>query len=115
MARTPHFVLHCLVLASGAEGTQKTLFSMHRAWLGAMVPKRWARRAVTRNTIKRQVFAVAQAIESSLDNAALVVRLRRGFDRQHFPSASSVALKLAVRTELTQLFGKLGTSCLNAV
>jgi len=76
-----------------------------------MVPKRWARRAVTRNTIKRQVYAVGQTFEASLGQAAHVVRLRSGFDRQQFPSATSSALKVAVRSELSQLFGKTGVSC----
>ena len=69
-----------------------------------MVPKRWARRAVTRNAIKRQVYTVSQDFESSLTQAAHVVRLRSGFDRQQFVSATSSALKAAVRDELHQLF-----------
>ena len=69
-----------------------------------MVPKRWAKRAVTRNTIKRQVYTVSQEFEASLGCAAHVVRLRSGFDRQRFVSATSDALKAAVRGELQQLF-----------
>lgn len=111
VARTPHFALHCLALQPGADGTPSPLFCAHGAWLGVMVPKRWARRAVTRNTIKRQVYAVGQTFEASLGQAAHVVRLRSGFDRQQFPSATSSALKVAVRSELSQLFGKTGVSC----
>ena len=59
---------------------------------------------MTRNTIKRQVYTVTQEFESSLSHAAHVVRLRSGFDRQHFVSATSDALKAAVRAELQQLF-----------
>ena len=73
-------------------------------WLGAMVPKRWARRAVTRNTIKRQIYAVAAGFEARMQPAAHVVRLRAAFDRKHFVSATSDALKDAVRAELQQLF-----------
>ena len=69
-----------------------------------MVPKRWARRAVTRNTIKRQIYAISQQYEVRLPCAAHVVRLRSGFDRQQFISATSPHLKLAVRLELEQLF-----------
>lgn len=106
LARTPHFVLHRAPLhASSAEPAQ-TLFAVDDVWLGAMVPKRWARRAVTRNTIKRQVYTVSQEFESSLARAAHVVRLRSGFDRQHFVSATSDALKAAVRGELQQLFAR---------
>lgn len=110
VARTPHFALHCVVLP-GADVSLKALFSVDGAWLGAMVPKRWARRAVTRNTIKRQVYDLGRVFEASLGNAAHVVRLRNGFDRQQFPSATSPALKSAVRSELSQLFGKTGASC----
>ncbi|QNP47398.1 ribonuclease P protein component [Diaphorobacter aerolatus] len=73
-------------------------------WLGAMVPKRWARRAVTRNAIKRQIYAAGAAFEQQLPMAAHVVRLRSTFDRKQFPSATSDALRLAVRKELEQLF-----------
>ena len=69
-----------------------------------MVPKRWAKRAVTRNAIKRQIYTVSQDFEAQLSAAAHVVRLRAGFDRQQFVSATSDALKRAVRTELQQLF-----------
>lgn len=75
-----------------------------------MVPKRWARRAVTRNTIKRQIYQVGSDFESRLPAAAHVVRLRSGFDRKQFISATSDALKHAVRGELQQLFGQLGAS-----
>jgi len=91
--------------ASCANPVQ-ALFAVDDVWLGAMVPKRWARRAVTRNTIKRQVYTVSQEFESSLAHAAHVVRLRSGFDRQHFVSATSDALKAAVRIELQQLFAR---------
>lgn len=71
-----------------------------------MVPKRWARRAVTRNTIKRQIYAVGALFEARLPQAAHVVRLRTAFDRKQFVSASSDQLKRAVRAELLQLFGQ---------
>jgi ribonuclease P protein component len=69
-----------------------------------MVPKRWAKRAVTRNAIKRQIYTVAEQFEPHLGNAAHVVRLRAGFDRKQFVSASSELLKSAVRAELLSLF-----------
>lgn len=69
-----------------------------------MVPKRWARRAVTRNTIKRQIYAVSTRFATRLPEAAHVVRLRSTFDRKQFVSATSECLKLAVRSELEQLF-----------
>jgi ribonuclease P protein component len=69
-----------------------------------MVPKRWARRAVTRNAIKRQIYNVSDRFADRLTVAAHVVRLRSTFDRKQFTSATSEHLKLAVRQELEQLF-----------
>ena len=100
----------CAVVDSVALPTARSaplpLFPVADVWLGAMVPKRWARRAVTRNAIKRQIYAVSAALESPLPQAAHVVRLRATFDRKQFVSASSCALKQAVRTELVQLFAR---------
>jgi ribonuclease P protein component len=72
--------------------------------LGALLPKRWAKRAVTRNTIKRQIFSVAEQFESHLSHFAYVVRMRCAMDRTRFMSASSKAMKVAVREELLALF-----------
>ncbi|WP_373368279.1 ribonuclease P protein component [Ottowia beijingensis] len=69
-----------------------------------MVPKRWARRAVTRNAIRRQIHAVGESLQPPLAADAHLVRLRAGFARSQFPSASSTALKAAVRAELLLLF-----------
>jgi ribonuclease P protein component len=104
VARTAHFAMHrcALAPAAGAE----PLFDRQSAWIGAMVPKRWARRAVTRNAIKRQIYQVTADAALSLPDAAHVVRLRAAFDRQKFPSASSDALKAAVRAELQQLLAR---------
>ena len=119
VARTAHFALHRLVLDAGsaapfalvasdkglgATPTPSLFDRTDEAWLGAMVPKRWARRAVTRNAIKRQIYNVAAGFEPSLLQAAHVVRLRATFDRKQFVSASSDLLKQAVRAELLQLF-----------
>ena len=83
------------------------LFPKSAVWLGAMVPKRWAKRAVTRNAIKRQIYNVSVEFEPRLSERAHLIRLRAGFDRSHFVSASSDALKAAVRSELQQLFARL--------
>jgi len=69
-----------------------------------MVPKRWAKRAVTRNAIKRQIYAVSAQFAPQLRPRGHVVRLRSAFDRQEFISASSELLKAAVRAELVELF-----------
>jgi ribonuclease P protein component len=101
VARTAHFALHRCALDAPAGAAP--LFAAEVLWLGAMVPKRWARRAVTRNAIKRQIYTVSAAVAESLPRAAHVVRLRAAFDRKQFVSASSDRLKAAVRAELQQL------------
>lgn len=120
IARTSHFALHRMELVAevadmaanpktgpGSNDLQ-ALFGIGsvrtQAWLGAMVPKRWARRSVTRHTIKRQIYAVSTDYEEALRCASYVVRLRSGFDRKQFVSATSDQLKEAVRKELQQLF-----------
>lgn len=105
MARTAHFALHRCALDVAADAGH-ALFAAPDAWLGAMVPKRWARRAVTRNAIKRQIYNMSIATEFAWPAAAHVVRLRAAFDRKQFASASSEPLKAAVRAELRQLFAK---------
>ena len=117
VSRTAHFAMHRLNLAQPidlptasplqvgpAPSPEQALFDLFDVWLGAMVPKRWARRAVTRNAIKRQIYNVSERFGDRLPMAAHVVRLRTTFDRQQFTSASSQPLKLAVRQELEQLF-----------
>ena len=105
LSRTPHFALHRLAFDGAAvPGAQSPLFAVHDVWMGAMVPKRWAKRAVTRNAIKRQVYAISQDFEALLAQAAHVVRLRAGFDKSRYVSATSDALKSSVRAELQQLF-----------
>jgi ribonuclease P protein component len=72
--------------------------------LGAMVPKRWAKRAVTRNLIKRQIFTIGQSQSRPPAHHTFLVRLRQRFDTEQFPSASSHDLKRLVNLELQQLF-----------
>ena len=68
-----------------------------------MAPKRWAKRAVTRNAIKRQIYTVSASLKPLPPPAAYLVRLRREFSRKDYPGASSTALKEAVRAELLVL------------
>jgi ribonuclease P protein component len=93
---------------AAGPGTEvpKVLFAVREPWIGALIPKRWAKRAVTRNAIKRQIYTVSQHFEPQLPAAAHVVRLRAGFDRTQFVSATSDALKRAVRGELQELFAR---------
>jgi ribonuclease P protein component len=133
ISRTPHFVLHrgsldvppqpagsepkdrpepagSLPVSARGRGSEgpKALFAVRdEPWIGAVLPKRWAKRAVTRNGIRRQIYSVSTAFEPRLPVAALVVRLRMDFARKEFPSAWSDALKAAVRGELQQLFERV--------
>jgi ribonuclease P protein component len=75
--------------------------------LGVLLPKRWARRAVTRNAIRRQIYEAAREKAHQLPQAAFVVRLRTEFSRKQFVSATSDALKRAVRAELDQLLDRV--------
>ncbi len=104
VAKTPHFALHRAALNSG-DGTS-ALFPVADAWLGVLLPKRWARRAVTRNAIRRQIYEAARSRAPDLPQAALVVRLRTEFSRKQFISATSDGLKRAVRAELDQLLDR---------
>lgn len=79
------------------------LFPLPDIWLGAMVPKRWAKRAVTRNAIKRQIYTVSADFLPRVSETGWVVRLRRDFSRKEFVSASSEALKQLVRSEVQAL------------
>ena len=110
LARTPHFALHSCPLEQPAPKVQVpgsvALFPVSGVWLGAMVPKRWAKRAVTRNAIKRQIYNVSVEHASALMECANVVRLRAGFDRALFVSATSAELKAAVRAELVTLLAR---------
>jgi ribonuclease P protein component len=132
VSRTPHFVLHRAPLpapsasseapasTTGATGAGAVSEAGRRAarapvlfpageepWVGAVVPKRWAKRAVTRNGIRRQIYNVSASFEPRLGASAHVVRLRADFPRKDFPSAWSEALKSAVRGELQQLFERV--------
>ena len=74
---------------------------LSHARLGVVVAKRFAPRAVTRNTVKRvtrELFRVAKL--APLD---CIVRLSKPVNGKDGP-ATTAALKAALRTELTRLF-----------
>ena len=104
-AKSSHFALH--MADTSAQRHAAGLFPGAGPWVGVLLPKRWARRAVTRNTLRRQVYALAAEFGSRLPDAAMVVRLRTGFDRKVYPSATSEALRRAVRAELLTLLGRI--------
>ena len=75
-------------------------------WLGTVVPKRHAKRAVTRNLLKRQMRAAVARHAGSLPLGLWVLRLRTPIDRRQFPSAASDALRCAVRAELDAMLAR---------
>ena len=72
-------------------------------WLGCMVPKRQARRAVTRNLLKRQMRESFRRHAEQLPTGLWLLRLHAGFPVAGYPSARSEALAEAARTELDRL------------
>jgi ribonuclease P protein component len=103
--RSRHFALHVSPLTVIAPLQSHPTPAI--TTVGVICPKRWAKRAVTRNTIKRQIYAVTQELAPRLPSACLVLRLTAGYSREEFPSATSPALKKALRTELLGLLGQI--------
>ena len=88
--RTAHFVLY-------ARSNQ-----LDRARLGIVAAKRFAPRAVTRNTIKRVTRELFR--QSTLPAIDCIVRLSQPVNSKADP-ATSTKLKAALRRELAQLLG----------
>ncbi|TSE20971.1 Ribonuclease P protein component [Tepidimonas alkaliphilus] len=99
LAQSEHFALHGIAWPWPPEA--ETLPRGPGPWLGLVVSRRGARRAVTRNLIKRQARAVAALHPPP--PGAWVLRLKRGWPTSEFPSAASRALRRAVRAELMWL------------
>ncbi len=72
-------------------------------WLGLVVPKRHAKRSVTRSLLKRQMRTVMAAQADSLPPGLWVLRLKAPFDRKVFTSPASDPLREAAGDELLQL------------
>ena len=122
-AATVHFAIHHLagspVLAKAAGGKLSTILDYAGArpvddlpsggvsegpsWVGAVVPKRHAKRAVTRSLLKRQIYAAAERHRERLSPGLWIVRLRSPFDQAQFSSAASEALRRDAYTELEAL------------
>ena len=117
LASSTHFALHAL---SHQAPVLRKKASAGGLRLGALLPKRFAKRAVTRNLMRRQIYAVGAAYSPQLHRIAqepqcldLVLRLRKTFAVAEFSSASSQQLKSAARGELQALFS-LGCSRLQS-
>ena len=75
-------------------------------WLGLVVPKRHAKRSVTRSLLKRQIWAAFARHSTLLPAGLWLVRLRVGFPLSTFVSARSDALAACVRDELDRLLDR---------
>jgi ribonuclease P protein component len=74
------------------------------AWrLGLIVPKRLARKATTRNLLRRQMRCAFERHRRSLPQGRWVLRLRTAMDARRFRSAAPIALRSAARLELEAL------------
>jgi ribonuclease P protein component len=118
--RSAHFSLHIASEQDSLAGAASSPDRLSTGWevnqprsvdnvngtarVACVVPKRHARRAVTRNLIKRQVRAIARGCAALLAPGDYVMRLARPFAVADFPSAASLPLKDAVRGELRMLF-----------
>jgi ribonuclease P protein component len=125
VGKTRHFVLHHVPIDPGSavqpadrphppelSTDNAPIASSHvdkvlapAGWsLGLAVPKRHARRAVTRNLLKRQMRARADHYRNRLPPGQWVIRLRAPFDPREFSSAASSQLREAARRELELMF-----------
>lgn len=78
-------------------------------WLGMVVPKKHARRSVTRNLIKREMRAVMASAGPALPAGLWVLRLKAPFDRKLFTSPASALMLQAARDELQLLLQRAAT------
>jgi len=114
VARSKHFVVHRATNPepAAAESIQPAPASdqVKGLCLAALLPKRWAKRAVTRNALRRQIYAAFALQQAQLAPVPHLVRLRAAMDPGVFTSACSVPLKIAVRQEIDQLLTHLSAA-----
>lgn len=103
IARSENFVLHRLSTSGQAAACSGDSF-VDEAAFGVLVPKRWAKRAVTRNFIKRQAWALARTDLRQRPQALYLLRLRKSWPAGEFVSARSPGMSREVRSQLGALF-----------
>ncbi len=114
VARSKHFVVHratkpALADAEASE-PNSAVRQMKGLCLAALLPKRWAKRAVTRNALRRQIYEAFAKQQSMLVPVPHLVRLRAAMDPSVYTSACSDPLKKAVRQEIDQLLTHLSAT-----
>ena len=99
-SRSEHFTLYKMNAPENIDEAQKPVYLQ----VGVVVPKRLAKKAVTRNAIRRQVYGIAKKVGELFPKQLHVVRLNKSFDRKTYLSPSSLKLKLDVASELQSLY-----------
>lgn len=96
-------------LSTATEHDREPAVDKMRAqhWFGVVLPKRWARRAVTRNLLRRLLRTEMEGRLCRLPPGQWLFRLRAAWSRDAYRSASSVALRHDVRREIGALFDRL--------
>jgi ribonuclease P protein component len=131
LSKSPHFVLHHLAAqpSSACRRPSQTLVpdlstdaaliqaasvdniaDASQWWLGLVVPKRHARRAATRNLLKRQMRTYTEGCRQRLPPGQWLLRLRAPFDPRLFKSAASDRLRQVAGSELAQVFAAVATA-----
>lgn len=135
-ARSPHFAVHFLAqqpqswqpkaatapnATAGATGTELSTATqtsspmavdeglLQGRWLGLVVPKKHAKRSVTRSLLKRRIRVAVLRVEH-LDVGMWVVRLCSPFPRTEYSSAASEQLGQVASAELAVLMSKAAST-----
>jgi ribonuclease P protein component len=105
-SRTAYFSLHSCErsLVGHIKGIQDPLKNI---LFGALVPKRCAKRAVTRNSIKRQIRSIVSQQTTLSSDKAYVIRLHKEIKSTLTKSADSDVIKEIIRNDLIVLFEKM--------
>jgi ribonuclease P protein component len=112
VARSKHFVVHRATNPAPApeDVIKPDPSHVNGLCLAALLPKRWAKRAVTRNALRRQIYAAFANQQTQLVPVPHLVRMRAAMDPTLFTSACSDPLKKAVRQEIDQLLTHLSAA-----
>ena len=109
--RSAYFVLHYRIKFLSTKTSYECCSSVDKrlsegAKLGLIIPKRFARSAVTRSLIKRRCRAQISAFIPELPVGCWIIRLKRPIDSKQWKSSSSPELKKFISMELQSLFSK---------
>jgi ribonuclease P protein component len=121
LARSAHFLVHYLDpeqlrtrLSTDPEAPSRLRWHAvddSALMLGLVLPKRHARRSVTRVLLRRKIRSAVAERQDRMPAGGWVVRLRAPIDRSLFASASSEALRLSLHDEMSTLFDDVLRRC----